>query len=124
MTKSMPMSAIPGRALAAALGIYAFLIAGLALLAAGAASSLSSAKLQGIFHALQSIDSERKELAKLRDAGQVSGYFISAETTKTAQLAKDLGDSAVAMDVPDADKGTRDKAAALAASIVAESERH
>jgi hypothetical protein len=118
----MKLGAVPGRTLTLAVGIYALVIAGLALLAAGAASSLTSAKLQGIVHALQSIASERNELTRLREAGRVSEYFMSAEAAKAAQLAKDLRDSAATIDVPEKDKATRESATALASKIIAEAE--
>jgi hypothetical protein len=123
MTKSKTLSNIPGRTLAIALGIYAAIIAALALAAAGAASSLTSEKLQGVVSALQSIDSEREELARLRAAGQVSQDFVSAEMTKTAKLAEDLRKTAATMEVPAKDKAARDSATALADKIVAEKER-
>src|SRR5215211_1392317 len=123
MTKSKSLSNIPGRTLAIALGIHTAIIAVLALAAAGAAASLTSEKLQGIVSALQSIASERKELTRLRDAGQVSQDFVSAETTKTAKLANDLRENAATMEVPAKDKATRDSATALADRILAENQR-
>ena len=123
MTKSKTMSNIPGRTLAIALGIHTAIIAVLALAAAGAASSLTSEKLQGIVSALQSIASERKELTRLRDAGQVSQDFVSAETAKTAKLVEDLRNNAATMEVPAKDKAARDSATALADKILAENKR-